>query len=158
MGHDGGMETTQETLTENIPRRLERPNNNRVLGGVAAAVADHTGASVGLVRLGFLVAALFGGFGVLLYVAAWLLIPEAGADNSAAERWLENLTTPGKRLGALLIGIAALVVLAGAAPLTIVVAAVLLAAAALLSNNTTANGVTVTTGNTTPTDTEYETE
>jgi phage shock protein PspC (stress-responsive transcriptional regulator) len=133
---------TQPTNNETSHgRRLERPDSDRVLGGVAAGVAAHTGASVGLVRLGFLIAALFGGFGVLLYLAAWVLIPPAEADSSAAERWLANLTTPGKRLGAFLIGIAALVILTGAAPLTILAAATLLAAAALLSNDTTTGPV-----------------
>ncbi len=105
------------------------------MGGVAAGIAEHTGSSVGLVRLGFLITALFAGFGVLLYLAAWALVPAEGAERSAAESWLGNLTTPGKRLGAFLIGLAVLVVLAGAAPVTILVAVFLLAAAALLANS-----------------------
>ena len=122
-----------EDTTTTKKQRLTRPTNGRVLGGVAAAIADHTGASVGLVRLGFLIAALFGGFGIVLYAATWALVPGEDDENSAAERWLENLTTPGKRLGAFFIGLAALIVLAGAAPATLLAALVLLAAAALLS-------------------------
>ena len=133
MAHDGAMSTTHTPKTKT---RLRRPREGRVLGGVAAAVAGHTGASVGLVRLGFLVTALFGGFGVVLYLAAWALLPADDEASAPAERWLHNLTTPGKRLGAFLIGLAGLVVLAGAAPATILAAATLLAAAALLSNDT----------------------
>lgn len=132
MLHDGGMETTHTTSAPE-KLRLQRPRQGRVLGGVAAALSEHTGASVGLIRLGFLAAALFGGFGVVLYAAAWALIPGQQESESAAEHWLRNLTTPGKRVGAFFIGLAALVVLAGAAPATLVAAAVLLAAAALLS-------------------------
>ncbi len=128
------METTN-TTPDRQKARLQRPRQGRVLGGVAAAIAGHTGASVGLVRLGFLITALFGGFGIVLYAAAWALTPNVDESESAAERWLSNLTTPGKRLGAFLIGLAALVVLAGAAPATILAAAVLLAAAALLAND-----------------------
>jgi phage shock protein PspC (stress-responsive transcriptional regulator) len=128
------METTQNTPS-NEKTHLRRPIEGRVLGGVAAAVADHTGASVGLVRLGFLVTALLGGFGIVLYAAAWALMPAQGETESAAERWLHNLTTPGKRLGAFLVGIASLIILAGAAPATILAAATLLAAAALLANS-----------------------
>ncbi|MDJ0923798.1 MAG: PspC domain-containing protein [Acidimicrobiia bacterium] len=131
--------TTPEGVTE--PRRLERPTDGRVLGGVAAGIARHTGASVALIRLGFLVAALFGGFGILLYAAAWVLIPGNGESTTPAERWLQNLTTPGKRAGAFLIGLAALVILAGAAPLTILVAVVLLAAAALLADGRNPNTI-----------------
>jgi phage shock protein PspC (stress-responsive transcriptional regulator) len=130
------MDTTTNTqATTTIKSRLERPTQGRVLGGVAAGVADHTGSSVGLVRLGFLVAALFGGFGIVLYLAAWALLPESAADNSVAEKWLRNLTTPGKRAGAFLIGIAGLVILVGAAPATIAAAIALLAGAALLANS-----------------------
>lgn len=128
------METTPPpSVPEKL--RLQRPQQGRVLGGVAAALSDHTGASVGLIRLGFLAAALFGGFGVVLYAAAWALIPGQEEPESAAEHWLRNLTTPGKRAGAFFIGLAALVILAGAAPATLVAAAVLLAAAALLSTD-----------------------
>lgn len=127
------METTHTTPVARSTR-LTRPAEGRVLGGVAAAVAGHTGSSVGIVRLGFLVAALFGGFGIVLYLAAWALLPGEGESESAAERWLRNLTTPGKRLGAFLVGLAGLVILAGAAPATIFAAATLLAAAALLAN------------------------
>ncbi len=132
MAHHVVMDTTHTPQTKT---RLRRPRNGRVLGGVAAAVADHTGASVGLVRLGFLVPALLGGFGIVLYVAAWALLPSDDEEASPAERWLHNLTTPGKRLGAFLVGIAGLIVLAGAAPATILAAAVLLAAAALFAND-----------------------
>ncbi len=127
--HDEGMDTATTT------QKLQRPAEGRVLGGVASAIANHTGASVGLVRLGFLVTALFGGFGVVLYAAAWALTPSAGEPKSPAESWLGNLTTPGKRLSAFLIGMAAVIVLAGAAPATIFAAIALLAAAALLANH-----------------------
>ena len=145
MAHDMAMDTTTNTqATTTIKSRLERPTQGRVLGGVAAAIADHTGASVGLVRLGFLVAALFGGFGIVLYLAAWALVPESGANDSAAEKWLRNLTTPGKRAGAFLIGIAGLVILVGAAPATIAAAIALLAGAALLTNSSIATPAAVT--------------
>jgi phage shock protein PspC (stress-responsive transcriptional regulator) len=128
------METTH-TTPEPAIKRLQRPDEGRVLGGVAAALASHTKASVSLIRLGFLVTALFGGFGVVLYAAAWALIPGQDQTESAAERWLRSLTTPGKRAGAFFIGIAALVILAGAAPATVLAVAALLAAAALLSSD-----------------------
>ncbi len=80
----------------------------------------------------------------MLYAAAWALVPAEGEDSAAAERWLKNLTTPGKRVGAFLIGIAALIVLTGAAPVTILVAVTLLAAAALMSTNSANTPVVVT--------------
>jgi phage shock protein PspC (stress-responsive transcriptional regulator) len=150
------METTQTTQANETSHRLVRPTDGRVLGGVAAGIAEHTGSSVGLVRLGFLVAALFGGFGIVLYLAAWALLPAAGAGSSPAEGWLKNLTTPGKRFGAFLIGVAGLVILIGAAPATIAAAVALLAGAALLA---TSDGPTETRSSaTTAPGTDSETE
>ena len=140
------MESTHNTQQpQTAPTRLERPVDGRVLGGVAVAIAQRSGASVGLVRLGFLVAALFGGLGIILYAAAWALIPGQAQSESPAEQWLSNLTTPGRRLGAFLIGIAGLIVVVAAAPATLVAAVILLAAAALLSNGKTATTAEVST-------------
>lgn len=150
------MEVTQTTQANDNPRRLVRPTDGRVLGGVAAGIAEHAGSSVGLVRLGFLVAALFGGFGIVLYLAAWALLPGAGADLSPAEEWMRNLTTPGKRLGAFLVGMAGLVILVGAAPATIAAGVALLAGAALLANSDgpTVPGTAATTASLADTETE----
>lgn len=137
-------------------RRLERSEEGKILGGVAAGLSRHTGASVGIIRLGFLVAALFGGFGIILYAAAWALLPGEGESVTPGERWLSNLTTPGKRAGAFLIGLAALIVLAGAAPFSILAAVVLLAAAAFLAGDRNADPLAST--NPTPAGSTQETE
>ncbi len=107
------METT--SITQQTPpgrrQRLERPTSGRMLGGVATALADATGIAVGIVRIAFIVAAFFGGFGLVIYAAAWALIPTEGQERSAAERWLSELSTPGRKLGAALIAAAVLIVL-----------------------------------------------
>ena len=131
MAHDGAMETnTTPHETPTTPtvetKRLERPLEGRVLAGVAAGLADHTGISVGMIRLGFLVATLFGGLGIILYAAAWALLPNEGEAEAPVMRWLDALRTPGKRTGAVLIGFAALIIVAGAAPVSVVAAALLL--------------------------------
>lgn len=66
--------------------RLTRPRHGRMIAGVAAAFADRTGIDVGLIRVGFVVSLFFGGLGLVAYVAAWILIPEEGQTQSAAER------------------------------------------------------------------------
>ena len=63
--------------------RLERRRTERILGGVASGLADHFGLDPVLFRLGFVVLALFGGSGVLLYVLGWLFLPEEGAGEPA---------------------------------------------------------------------------
>ncbi|GAB3597026.1 hypothetical protein GCM10027446_24640 [Angustibacter peucedani] len=63
--------------TTAAPRRLTRPAEGRMLGGVCAAVADYTGVDVTVVRVITLASCLFGLAGVALYVIGLLLIPEA---------------------------------------------------------------------------------
>lgn len=151
----GAMDTTTTTPQQQVHKsRLERPTDGRVLGGVAMGLSHHTGASVALVRLGFLIAALFGGFGIILYAAAWALLPEETEQTTPAERWLRSLTTPGKRAGAFLIGLAGLVILVGAAPFSILAAVVLLAGAAVLANDTKAETDAITS----PAPAEHSTE
>jgi signal transduction histidine kinase/phage shock protein PspC (stress-responsive transcriptional regulator) len=66
---------------------LRRDRAGRLVGGVAAGVAQWRGFSVNMVRIAFVLGAIFtGGFGVPLYVAGWLLIPAAGEDGSIASR------------------------------------------------------------------------
>lgn len=59
-------------------RRLTRRSHHRMVAGVCGGVADHFGIDVTLVRL-LLVAAVVLGFGtgIVLYVAGWILMPEA---------------------------------------------------------------------------------
>src|SRR5919205_1495461 len=49
---------------------------DRWIGGVASGVARRTGLDPILVRGLFILLAVFGGIGVLLYGAAWALLPE----------------------------------------------------------------------------------
>lgn len=63
------------------PRRLLRSRENRVLGGVCAGLGRYFNTDPVFFRIGALVLALIGGAGVLLYLAALLLIP---SDDSGA--------------------------------------------------------------------------
>ena len=69
-------------------RQLRRSADDKMLGGVASGIARYLNADVTLVRVIIAAFALFAGAGVALYVAAWLLIPEDGDDQSIAEAWI----------------------------------------------------------------------
>ena len=67
-------------------RVVRRDTANGMVGGVAAGFARFLGVDVVWVRLTFAALTLLGGgFGVLLYLAAWLVIPE-GDDRDAGGR------------------------------------------------------------------------
>lgn len=61
-----------------------------MLAGVAAGIADHLDLDVTLVRIVLVVLAFVGGLAVPLYLAAWLLIPDEGADVSMAEELVDR--------------------------------------------------------------------
>jgi phage shock protein PspC (stress-responsive transcriptional regulator) len=63
------------TAEQRPPRRLRRSNSDRVISGVSGGVGRHLDVDPVLIRIAFVALALFGGAGVLLYVAALLLMP-----------------------------------------------------------------------------------
>lgn len=113
--HYVGMTDTTDTPST-TRTRLERPQSGRVVSGVAAGIANYTQVSTGLVRLAFIIATVFGGFGLLAYLAAWLLMPAEGHDKPVVENWIEDLNTPGRTTGALLVGALGVLVIAALIP------------------------------------------
>ena len=76
---------TSHSPYESAPSQtLSRPVHGRMLGGVAAGIARYLDVDVTIIRILFAALTLIGGSAVLIYLAAWLLIPEDGADQSIA--------------------------------------------------------------------------
>src|SRR4051794_16795887 len=63
------------------PRRLTRPRDDRMIGGVASGLARHLGLDPALVRIGFVILSFFGGSGLALYALLWLVLPPDGGPN-----------------------------------------------------------------------------
>lgn len=66
------------------PSRLYRSKKERVLGGVCGGIAQYFGVDPVLPRLAFVLLTLGVGSGVLLYIIAWVVIPEATAEEDLA--------------------------------------------------------------------------
>ena len=73
---------------EHEVRQLRRSGDDRMLAGVAGGIARYLNADVTLVRVIIAALALFTGAGAALYIAAWLLIPADGEDQSIAAAWI----------------------------------------------------------------------
>jgi phage shock protein C len=58
------------------PRLLRRSRRDRVIAGVCGGLGRYLGIDPVLLRIAFVVLALVGGGGILLYVVSWILIPE----------------------------------------------------------------------------------
>ena len=75
----------------NEGNRLMRLRNGRMVAGVCAGLAAYFKVDVNLVRLGFGVLTVFYGLGILIYLIAWVILPEEGADDSILESFVQRL-------------------------------------------------------------------
>lgn len=66
-------------------RQLTRSETNRRLAGVCGGIAEYFGIDPILVRIGFLLAALMG-WGILLYVILWIVLPKDQPSGAAPSR------------------------------------------------------------------------
>jgi phage shock protein PspC (stress-responsive transcriptional regulator) len=97
-------------------KRLERPASGRLLGGVAVGLGRYFDLSPAFFRLGFVVLTLLGGSGVLLYLAALLIIPDESKESSiAADALASRRERPGRIVALGLVAIALFVLIGHAA-------------------------------------------
>jgi phage shock protein PspC (stress-responsive transcriptional regulator) len=102
------------THTQGI-KRLERPADDRMIAGVAAGLGRYFDLTPTVFRLAFVVLTLLGGAGILIYVAAVLVMPKEGENASIVERALaDRRQHPGRLVGLGLLALAILVVLSQA--------------------------------------------
>ena len=76
--------------SSNGTKRLYRPRDGRVVAGVCAGLAAYFRVDPTLVRLAFALVTVFGGLGVLIYLCAWVVIPEEGGDGSSIAETFVN--------------------------------------------------------------------
>ena len=99
------------THTQGI-KRLERSSSDRMLAGVSGGLGRYFDLNPAFFRLGFVVLTVLGGAGILTYLAAVLVIPEEGAEQSIAARVLaERRQRPWPMVGLGLVATALLVLL-----------------------------------------------
>ena len=73
-------EQQQKTTAEPQPsghKRLYRDENNKVLGGVCAGLANYFGLDPLVIRIIFVVMALAVGFGIIPYIIFWVAVPSS---------------------------------------------------------------------------------
>jgi phage shock protein PspC (stress-responsive transcriptional regulator) len=83
-------ETSTHTLGNGATKRLERSRSDRKLAGVCGGLARYFDIHPAVYRVGFVVLALLGGAGILIYLAAALVMPDEGHEDSFATAALRN--------------------------------------------------------------------
>lgn len=117
----GSLAGQARSMTEHIThtptvRRLERSSSDRMLAGVCGGLGRYFDLNPTVFRVGFVVLTLLGGAGVLVYLAAGLVMPGEGKERSLAEQVLaERKERPWPLIGLAIVGVATIVLLSRAA-------------------------------------------
>jgi phage shock protein PspC (stress-responsive transcriptional regulator) len=88
VGEHVGM--TEPTAEQTTITRLERSRSDRMLAGVCGGLARTFGIHPAFYRVGFVVLTLIGGAGILIYLAAAVVIPDEGKQDSIAAEILRD--------------------------------------------------------------------
>jgi phage shock protein C len=59
------------------PRKLYRSQTQRMLAGVCGGLAEYFNIDATVMRVLFLILAVFGGSGIVLYLVMWIVVPDA---------------------------------------------------------------------------------
>jgi len=57
-------------------KKLYRSKKQRIIGGVCGGVAEYFEVDPTLIRLVWIAACFLWGLGIILYLAAWIIVPE----------------------------------------------------------------------------------
>ena len=77
----GGPRVTRDQIRD-LDRLQRTTGSQKYVAGVAGGVARHLDIDPAIVRVLFVVLTFFGGAGLLLYGALWLLMPEDDGDQA----------------------------------------------------------------------------
>jgi phage shock protein PspC (stress-responsive transcriptional regulator) len=106
---------SEHTVEQPAVKRLERSRSDRMLAGVCGGLARYFDMHPAFYRVGFVVLTLIGGAGIIIYLAAALVIPDEGREDSIAEEVLRQRgDRPWPLIGLGLVTVAAIVLLSRA--------------------------------------------
>jgi phage shock protein C len=66
-----------------MEKKLVRSTNDQMVAGVAAGIAQYFNIVPTIIRLLFVLMALTGGHGLLVYLIMWMIMPEATVGSKA---------------------------------------------------------------------------
>lgn len=87
-GAQGGY--SQSSWQGDEPRRLYRADNDKILGGVCAGLANYLRLDPAIIRIIFVLITFGWGFGFLLYIILWMVLPYKSLPANARKRLYRN--------------------------------------------------------------------
>jgi phage shock protein PspC (stress-responsive transcriptional regulator) len=104
-GGQQGPSAQQQSYSTEEPHRLYRSENDKILGGVCAGLANYLRLDPAVVRILFAFITLFWGAGFLLYIIFWVVLPTRTLPVNARKRLYRNMDD--RVLGGVASGLAA---------------------------------------------------
>jgi len=89
-----GTKAQQKTSSETYPGkkrgRLYRNTSDKILGGVSSGIANYLDIDPAVMRILMLLFVFTAGFGILLYIILWIVLPARDLDNYTGKRLFRN--------------------------------------------------------------------
>lgn len=105
-GATGSQQGSQQAAQAGSPgKRLFRSENDKIIGGVAAGLANYFGIDPSVMRILFVLFTFLGGSGILLYIILWIVLPPRSLVSNVRKRLYRN--PDNRMLGGVSGGIAA---------------------------------------------------
>lgn len=87
----GGYQQQQQGTRPRFTGRLYRDANDKFLGGVCAGIANYVNVDPAIVRILFAIITFGGfGFGFLLYILLWIVLPSQTLHHNVSKRFYRN--------------------------------------------------------------------
>jgi len=93
------------------PRVLRRSREDRVIAGVCGGLGRYLGVDPVLIRVAFVVLAIGGGIGFLIYGVAWLIIPREAPGDDVGSAPRSSAATGRVLVGTALIALGAIILI-----------------------------------------------
>jgi phage shock protein PspC (stress-responsive transcriptional regulator) len=89
-GTQAQQKTSSETHAGKKRGRLYRNTSDKILGGVSSGIANYLDIDPAVMRILMLLFVFTAGFGILLYIILWIVLPARDLDNYAGKRLFRN--------------------------------------------------------------------
>jgi len=89
-GAQAQQKTSSETYAGKKRGRLYRNTSDKILGGVSSGIANYLDIDPAVMRILMLLFVFTAGFGILLYIILWIVLPARDLDNYAGKRLFRN--------------------------------------------------------------------
>lgn len=89
--HSTGTKEHSETKKESPSSGLYRSETNKVIAGVAGGLGEYFNVDPTIIRILFVLMAVFGGSGFIIYIVLWLIIPTKSNSQNSQDAIRSNI-------------------------------------------------------------------